>query len=56
MEEARGGERAAGEDRAAFGAVGQDQPLVGAEEVHVMVAGDGAAAQGGEADRAVARA
>ena len=41
-----------GEDRAAFGAVRQDQPLVRPQEHHVMVARDRAAADRGIADRA----
>ena len=54
MEEARGGERAAGEDHPAFGAVRQDQPFLFSGENHVVIAGDRSASQRGKADRAFA--
>ena len=44
-------ERAAREDHPAFGPVGQDHPFLGAEEEHVMVTRNAAAAQRCEADR-----
>ena len=50
-EEGGRGKRSAREDHPVLGAMRQDQPLVGPEEHHVMIARDRAAAQARETDR-----